>query len=198
MEEVIESDIKKLNEERKKEVEELRRKYKGKIELFFSAEVDITAAAEVELPDDLMALFDYTTASIHSSFNQPKERMTERLITALKNPYVHAIGHPTGRLLGKREAYEVDWDKVFTVAAKEGKFMEINAFPTRLDLPDTLVREAKRYGVKFVINTDAHQLVHLDNMRFGVSVAQRGWCEKSDIINTLDADGFAKALKMRG
>lgn len=181
----------------KREVEDLQEKYKGKIKLFFSGEIDITAAAEVELPDELLALYDYTTASIHSSFSQSKEQVTQRVINALKNPHVDVIGHPTGRLLGKREAYEVDWDRVFEVAAKGGKFLEINAFPTRLDLPDTLVREAKRHGVKFAINTDAHHSFHLDFMRFGVAVARRGWCEKSDIINTLDARGFAKALKIR-
>ena len=182
----------------KKEVEELKKKYKGRIELFFSGEIDITAAAEVELPDELMALYEYTTASIHSSFNQTKGKMTERIVNALKNPYVNVIGHPTGRLLGRREAYEVDWGRVFEVAVEEGKFLEINALPTRLDLPDTLVREAKGRGVRFVINTDAHHSSQLDNMRFGVAVARRGWCKKSDIINTLDADGFAKALKTRG
>lgn len=178
----------------KKEIEELRKKYRGKIEIFFSAEVDITAAAEVELPPELIALYDYTTASIHSSFSQSKEQMTQRLINALKHPYVDVIGHPTGRLLGKREAYEVDWDQVFEVAAAEGKFLEINAFPTRLDLPDTLVREAKKRGIKFVINTDAHHSSQLDNMRFGVAVARRGWCGKSDIINALSTAEFAKAL----
>lgn len=180
----------------KKEVEGLRKKYKGKITLFFSGEIDITAAAEVELPSELLALYDYVTASIHSSFNQSREQMTERIINALKNPYVNVIGHPTGRLLGKREAYEVAWDRVFNVAVAEDKFLEINAFPTRLDLPDTLVRQAKEKGVKFVINTDAHHSAHLGNMRFGVAVARRGWCGKSDIINTLDAEGFAKVMKI--
>jgi len=181
----------------KKEVGSLRKKYKGKIELFFSGEIDITAAAEVELPDELMVLYDYTTAAIHSSFNQPKEEITKRIVNALKNPYVDILGHPTGRLLGKREAYEVDWEEVFAVAVREKKFLEINAFPTRLDLPDTLVRVAKKRGVKFVINTDAHHSSQLDNMRFGVAVARRGWCEKSDIINALSADRFAKVLKVR-
>jgi DNA polymerase (family 10) len=178
----------------KEEVEKLRKKYKGEIELFFSGEIDITAAAEVELPDELMALYDYTTASIHSSFNQSKEKMTERIVNALKNPYVDVIGHPTGRLLGKREAYEVDWNRVFDVAVEEGKFLEINAFPTRLDLPDSLVRVAKRKGVRFMINTDAHHSSHLDNMRFGAAVARRGWCEKTDIINTFGAKEFAKVM----
>ncbi|NIT03906.1 DNA polymerase III, partial [Candidatus Saccharibacteria bacterium] len=170
---------------------------KRKIKLFFSGEIDITAAAKVELPDELLALYDYTTAAIHSSFNQTKDQMTARIITALKNPYVDVIGHPTGRLLGKREAYEVDWEKIFTVAEEEGKFLEINAFPSRLDLPDTLVREARGRGIKFVINTDAHHFSHFDYLRFGVAVARRGWCEKSDIINTLDAKDFAKAVGIR-
>ncbi len=99
--------------------------------------------------------------------------------------------------MGKREAYEVDWEKIFTVAEEEGKFLEINAFPSRLDLPDTLVREARGRGIKFVINTDAHHFSHFDYLRFGVAVARRGWCEKSDIINTLDAKDFAKAVGIR-
>lgn len=182
---------------RKREVESLRKRYGGKIDIFFSAEVDITAAAEVELPDDLMVLFDYTTASIHSSFHQPKVQITERIIRALRNPYVDVIGHPTGRILGRREAYEVDWNHIFEVAAEEKKFLEINAFPTRLDLPDYLVREAKRKGLRFVINTDAHNSSQLDNLRFGVAVARRGWCEEEDIVNTLSAAEFAKLLEVR-
>jgi DNA polymerase (family 10) len=192
--------VKKAREEilrRKWEVEELRRKYQGKIKLFFSAEVDITASAKLELPDDLLALFDYTTASIHSGFRQPRDQITKRLLSALKNPYVDVLGHPTGRQLGRREACEADWDEVFRVAREEGKLLEINAVPTRLDLPDTLVRKARDKGVKFVINTDSHRTAQLDNLRFGVAVARRGWCGKSDIINTLSAEKFLKALRVK-
>ncbi len=182
---------------RRKEVERLQKKYEGKLTIFFSGEIDITAEAELELPDKLMALYDFTTASIHSSFGQSKEQMTRRIINALHNPYVKVIGHPTGRLLGKREAYDVDWESVFAVVAKEGKFLEINAFPTRLDLPDALVREAKEAGVRLVINTDAHHSSQFGNMRFGVAVARRGWCERTDIINTLSVREFARAIGIK-
>jgi len=182
---------------RKREIEKLRKKFAGKIEIFFGAEVNVNAQAKMALPNELLALYEYTIGSIHTSFDQSEELITKRLLEILENPYVNILAHPTGRLLGEREAYELNWQKVFEAAVKHGKPLEINSYPSRLDLPDGLVREAKRIGVKFVINTDAHRFEHYQNLRFGVSVARRGWCEKSDILNVADASGFAKLLNVR-
>ena len=183
---------------RKREIEELREKYRGKIGLFFGAEVNIDAKAQMALPDELLALYEYTIGSIHTSFDQSKEMMTKRLIAALENPYVNVLGHPTGRLLGEREAYEADWEAVFAAAEKYRKILEINSYPSRLDLPDDLVRSARRRGIKFLISTDAHRHEHFRNLRFGVAVARRGWCEAREIINTVEADSFVKLFKIRG
>ena len=183
---------------RRKEVEDLRDKFRGKITIFFGAEVNIDAAARMALPDELLELYEYVIGSIHTSFDQPKEQTTKRLIAALENPLVNALGHPTGRLLGEREAYEVDWEKVFEVAERQKKILEINSYPSRLDLPDDLVRSARRRGIKFLISTDAHRHEHFRNLRFGVSVARRGWCEAADIVNTSEADSFAKLFTLRG
>lgn len=183
---------------RKKEIEGLRRKFSGKIEVFFGAEVNIDAQARMALPDELLQLYEYTIGSIHTSFDQSKEEITARLLTALANPYVNLLAHPTGRLLGEREAYEVDWERVLAAAEKYRKPLEINAYPSRLDLPDDLVRAARGRGIRFVINTDSHRFEHYHNLRFGVAVARRGWCEKADILNTSSASDFAKLFKARG
>ena len=183
---------------RRKEVEELRDKFRGKITIFFGAEVNINAAARMALPDELLALYEYVIGSIHTSFDQSKELTTRRLVTALENPYVNALGHPTGRLLGEREAYEADWEAVFAAAEKYRKILEINSYPSRLDLPDDLVRSARQRGIKFIISTDAHRHEHFENLRFGVAVARRGWCEAVDIVNTSEAAGFVKMFNTRG
>lgn len=182
---------------RKREIEGLRRQFKGRIELFFGAEVNIDTRGQMALPDELLALYEYVIASIHTSFNQPKETITKRILSALENPYINLIAHPTGRLLGEREAYEVDWEKVFPAVVKSGKFLEINSYPSRLDLPDELVRYAKSKGIRFIINTDAHRREHFKNLLFGVAVARRGWCEKKDIVNTVPAAEFARIFRIR-
>ncbi|MEX0587148.1 MAG: PHP domain-containing protein [Patescibacteria group bacterium] len=182
---------------RKREIEALRKKFRGRITLFFGAEVNIDAKAQMALPDELLKLYEYVIGSIHTSFDQPKELTTRRLVAALDNPYVNVLGHPTGRLLGEREAYEVDWENVFEVAEKQGKILEINSYPSRLDLPDDLVRASKKRGIKFLISTDAHRHEHFQNLRFGAAVARRGWCEKSDIVNAHESEVFAKLLKVR-
>jgi len=182
---------------RRVEVEKLREKFRGRITVYFGAEVNIDASARMALPDELLALYQYAIGSIHTSFDQPKEITTRRLITALENPLVNLLGHPTGRLLGEREAYEADWEKVFEVAERRKKSLEINSYPSRLDLPDDLVRIAKGRGIRFIISTDAHRHNHFENLRFGVAVARRGWCEAAEIINTSEADNFAKLFGVR-
>ncbi|MFC0775047.1 DNA polymerase/3'-5' exonuclease PolX [Terrimonas alba] len=144
-------------------------------------EVDILADGSLDLPDDLLQQFEWVTASIHTGFNRDN---TERLIKACEHPFVHCIGHPSGRLIGKREAYPVDWKKLFKKLGETGTAIEINAQPDRLDLKDDLVKEAIEKGVMITISTDAHALGQYDFMELGVSVARRGWCTKENIHNT--------------
>jgi DNA polymerase (family X) len=147
-------------------------------------ELNIGPDGGVDWDADFLAGFDLCVASVHSHFNQSARAMTARLIRACENPYVTVIGHPTTRLLGRREPVEADFDAVFAAASGTGTAMEINCAPDRLDLPDHLIRRAKHHGVVFAINTDAHAVTHLDNLRYGVSIAQRGWLTPDDVINT--------------
>lgn len=156
-----------------------------KLFIFNGLEVDITPNGLLTVPNEGLELLDYVIASVHSSFRMSREKQTQRVLKALEHPKVRILGHPTGRKLNKREGFEVDWDKIFTVCKKRNIFLEINAWPDRLDLPDVLVREAIKNGLKLVINTDAHALADLDLMEYGVSVARRGWTQRQDIINTL-------------
>lgn len=169
--------------QRQKEIEQIQKEH-PKVRLLSSVEVNIKANGDLDIKDWMLEKLDIVTASIHTSFYQGRERTTERLIKAINHPHVDIIGHPSGRIIGQREPYEVDWPLVFKAAAKNQTALEISAFPNRLDLRDVLCREAKTYGIKFAISTDAHQAHHLDLMCFGLAVARRGWLEKSDIINT--------------
>ncbi len=136
-------------------------------------------------------------ASVHSGFKQPEEKMTEKVINAMHNDYVDVIGHPTGRIINKRSPYQIDLSKIFEVAAAQGVYMEINAFPNRLDLSDMNCFKARDYRLKFSIATDAHNKDHLRYMKLGVATARRGWLERDDIINTLDLKELMTLLKAR-
>lgn len=149
-------------------------------------EVDILPDGSLGVPDEALKLLDFALAGVHSAHHQNKEKMTQRILKALSNPYVKVLTHPTNRLINQRESSEVDWIEIFKYAGKNKKALEISSFPDRLDLPDTLVRQAKEFGVKFVINTDAHQINQMELMKFGVSVARRGWAENEDIVNSWD------------
>jgi len=162
-------------------------------------EVDIRGDGTLDLPDALLSELDIVVASIHSGFRQPGEQLTKRLVAAIRNPYVSVIAHPTGRLLGEREAYPVDMEAVLTEAARHGKALEINAYPLRLDLSDAWARAAKRRGIPLAVSTDAHILANLDFMQYGVSIARRGWLEPGDVLNTLPFPKLARRLQaMRG
>ncbi len=166
--------------------------------VYNSLEVDIRPNGKLALPKEALSLFDYLIAAIHSSFRMNKEEMTKRVLEALAVEKVKILAHPTGRLLGKREGYELNWEKIFSFCLKKKIWLEINAHPTRLDLPDTLVREAIKKGVKIIINTDSHSSEQMELMSFGVSVARRGWAEKKNIVNCLGYNQFDKLLKERG
>jgi DNA polymerase (family 10) len=178
-------------ETRQKEIE-ITQKAHPKLKILSSVEVNIKASGDLDIADWMLKKLDIVTASIHTSFFQDKVVTTNRLIKAISHPDVDIIGHPSGRIIGQREPYQVDWPKVFTACAKHKTVLEISAFPDRLDLVDYLCLEAKKYRVKFAINTDAHQLHHLDLMRFGISVARRGWLSKEDVINTYSLEELEK------
>jgi DNA polymerase (family 10) len=163
-----------------------------------SLEIDIKPDGSLALPEEALKYLDFAIASIHSSFRMPRQEMTRRILDSMLHPKIKVLGHPTGRKIGEREGYELDWEKIFTFCLKNDKYLEINAWPNRLDLPDTLVREAVKTGVKMVINTDAHAVDHLDLMPYGVAVARRGWSTKNDIINTMSYNELKKALNFEG
>jgi len=165
------------------------------ITIFVGIEVDILADGDLDLSDDVLAQMDVVIASVHSVFNQEPAKMTDRLLKAVSNPNVSIIGHPTGRLQLRRDAYHFDMDAVLTAAAKHKVAMELNAYPDRLDLNDVHLRQAKQRGVKIVINTDSHHTSHLDKIRYGILQARRAWLTKDDVLNTLPAQQFATAMK---
>ena len=152
--------------------------------LLHGTELNIDPDGNVDWPEEFLAGFDLTVASIHSHFTQSREELTARMIRAMENPYVNVIGHPTARLIGKRPPIDLDLEAVFEAAARTGTALEVNSFPDRLDLKDEHILWARRYGPKFAVNTDSHSPVHLSLMRFGVATAQRGWLTKDDVINT--------------
>jgi len=165
------------------------------IKIFAGVEVDILADGTLDLSDSVLEQMDLVIASVHSHFNQSPAEMTDRLLKAIANPKTSLIGHPTGRLLLRRDAYQFDIDAVLKAAAQQKVAMELNAYPDRLDLCDRHLRLAKQYGVKIVINTDSHHTSHLDKIRYGILQARRAWLTRDDVLNTLPAQKFAKAMK---
>ena len=165
------------------------------ITIFAGIEVDILADGDLDLSDDVLAQMDLVIASVHSVFNQEPAKMTERLLKAIANPNTSILGHPTGRIQLRRDAYAFDMHAILTAAAKHKVAMELNAYPDRLDLNDVHLRQAKQQGVKIVINTDAHHTSHMEKIRYGILQARRAWLTKEDVLNTLPVKQFAKAMK---
>ncbi len=165
-------------------IDEANAKLSG-FKILKGTEIDIRSDGRLDLPDKTLAGLDIVVASIHSGFKQTEEQITKRLLSAIRNPYVSVIAHPTGRLLGERDAYAMDMQAVLKEAAKYGVAMEVNAYPLRLDLNDLHIKMAKQYGVPIVINTDTHVTSQFDFITYGVAVARRGWVEKKEVLNTL-------------
>ena len=190
-------DERQLSQQRK-EIDSLNSKFlilNSKFKILQGAETNILADGSVDIKDEALKKLDYVIAGIHSSFKMPKEKMTERIIKAMKNPYVKIISHPTGRILKRRDEYQIDIDKILRAARETNTILEINSFPERLDLNDINIKRAIEFGVKLVINTDSHHKDQLNYMEYGVSQARRGWAEKEDIINTLSLDKLLKIFK---
>jgi len=160
-------------------------------------EVDIKSDGSLDFSDEILSKLDLVIAAIHSGFKQESKIITERLISAMQNRFVSIIAHPTGRLIGYRESYQVDVDKMMDIASETGTILEINAYPERLDLNDVYCRMAKDRGVQLAIETDAHSIDGLEFMNLGIDVARRGWLEEKDVINTLSLDKLLKRLKRK-
>ena len=177
-------------------IEEIRRlddKIDG-IRILCGTECDIKQDGSLDYPNSLLKKFDFVIAGIHMGFKMTQEEATSRTIKAMENEYVTIIAHPTGRLIGRREPFDLDMDKIFEKAVETNTYLEINAFPDRLDLNDVNCKRGKEYGVKFVINTDAHSIIHLPYIKYGVATARRGWLERKDVINTMSLKDLEKRV----
>ena len=179
---------------KKSQIDKLNAKLKN-FRVLYGTEVDITSEGAIDYPQGVLAEFDIVVAAVHTGFKQSRQQLTRRIIRACQNKFVHIIAHPTGRLWGLREPYDIDLEEVFKVAAQTNTHLEINSFPQRLDLNDHNCRFAKEKGVKFSIGTDSHETAQLASMKFGVSVARRGWLGKEDVINTLPLEKLLKEIK---
>src|SRR6266566_3199634 len=177
-----------------KEIDEWNAANRG-LTILKSVELDILEDGTLDLPDDVLAEADYVVATMHYGLNQSERQLTERLVGAAEHRWVDAIGHPTGRLLGKREPYPLDFDALCRAAAGAGCLLELNGNPERMDLPDTLAAAAKGHGVRFALSTDSHQPGHLAFMRYAVDLARRAGLEAGDVLNTRPLDEFRRGLK---
>ncbi|HSB69479.1 MAG TPA: DNA polymerase/3'-5' exonuclease PolX [Candidatus Methylomirabilis sp.] len=178
------------------EVRSLNRRLRG-FRVLAGCEVDIKGDGSLDFPDGILRQLDLVQVSIHSRFKLSREEMTARIVRAVQHPLVHILGHPTGRLIGERAAYELDMEAVLTAARAAGTAVEINASPSRLDLNDLHARRAKELGIPIVISTDAHTASHLDFMRFGVAVARRAWLTPEDVLNTRPLEGLLAWLERK-
>ncbi len=181
---------------RNEEIDKLNKKFQVssfKFQVLKGCEANIMEYGSIDIGDKTLAKLDFVIAGVHSHFKMTKEQMTKRLIRAMENPNVDIISHPTGRLVGERDEYKMDFDKVLEIAFKTKTILEINSFPKRLDLNDINIKKAVSCGVKLIINTDLHEkLHHLNYAKFGIAQARRGWAEKKDIINTLPLEKLLK------
>ena len=192
-----------------KQIEEILKRKKEKIEqlnysresstpfVFNSLEIDMGKDGSLPISVKGLETLDFALVSIHSSFDLPRSVMTERVIRALDHPNVKIFAHPTARKINEREGVELDWEKIFEFCLKNNKWVEINADPMRLDLPDVLVRDAVKLGVKLTLGTDTHEVSMMDNMKYGVNIARRGWAEKKNVINCLKLEEFENELKRK-
>lgn len=190
-----------------KQIEDILKRKKEKVDqlnysresstpfVFNSLELDMGKDGSLPVSVKGLETLDFALVSIHSSFDLPRSAMTERVLNALSHSKVKIFAHPTGRKINEREGVELDWEKIFDFCLKNNKWIEINADPMRLDLPDTLVRDAVKLGVKLTMGTDTHSIDMMDNMKYGVNVARRGWCEKKDMINCLSLEEFKNELR---
>lgn len=175
------------------EIDKLSKRFR--IKILKGSEVDILRDGSLDYPDEILKELDIVVGGVHSGFALPERKMTERIVTALENRYLDILAHPSGRLFGKREPYAASFEKVFEVAAANGKVLEINSQPSRLDLNDEFIVRAKTFGLRFCISTDSHSTTGLGFMRYGLGQARRGWLEKEDIVNTYPYSRLKEVFK---
>ena len=175
-------------------IDKINRSLKG-IKVLTGAEVNINKDGSLDIEDEVLAKLDVVGVAVHSHFNLPRREMTERITKAMRNPNADILFHPTGRIIQKREPYDVDMDAIIKTAKETGTILEVDAYPDRLDLKDEHVRKAVNAGVKLVIDSDAHSTNHIRFLDFGIAQARRGWAEKKDVINTRPLKEFLKCLK---
>ncbi|MBI1864022.1 DNA polymerase/3'-5' exonuclease PolX [Candidatus Woesebacteria bacterium] len=195
-----ESEILDILKRKKEKIEKINYSLKESVKkrvkkVFNSLEIDILSEGNLPVSEKALDLLDFALVSIHSSFDQERNKITNRILRSFDNPKIKIFAHPTARILNKRESINVDWEKIFEKAKQKNIYLEINADPSRFDLPDILIHEALKYGVKFSMGTDAHNKEGLYNMKWGISVARRGWVTESDIINTLSLEKFEEVIK---
>ena len=181
-----------------KEIDKLNERFRihdTRFKILKGTECDILRDGSLDLPDEILRQLDVVGVSVHSLFNLSEEEQTKRIIKAMKNPHADILFHPTGRLIQKREPYDVDMEEIIRTAKETGTILEINTYPDRLDLKDEYIRKAVSAGVKFSIDSDAHDVSHFKFLEFGIAQARRGWCEKKDVINTRPWQEMIKLLK---
>ncbi len=183
--------------EQQREIESAQRELGDSIRILHASEVEIRADGSLDYPDEFLASLDLVLASLHTSLRQPREKVTQRLINAIRNPHVDIIGHPTGRLIPDREGADLDMDAVLSAAAESGVALEINANPARLDLEDIYARRARELGIPISINTDSHSEADLDLLHYGVAIARRAWLTAEDVINAWPTEQLLGWLKTR-
>ncbi|PNT89541.1 DNA polymerase/3'-5' exonuclease PolX [Coxiella burnetii] len=179
-----------------KMIDKLNGKLKG-FTILKGIEVDILENGQLDLPDSILKELDLTVCSVHYKFNLSEKRQTERILRAMDNPYFNILGHPSGRLIGRRDPYSVNIERIIDAVKTNGCLLEINAQPNRLDLDDTHCKMAKDLGIKMVVSTDAHSINQLANIKFGIDTARRGWLEKKDVINTYPLTELKKLLRRK-
>ena len=184
--------------EQQLEIESAQRELGDSIRILHASEVEIRADGSLDYPDEFLASLDLVLASLHTSLRQPREKVTQRLINAIRNPHVDIIGHPTGRLIPDREGADLDMEAVLSAAAESGVALEINANPARLDLEDIYARRAREMGIPISINTDSHSEADLDLLHYGVAIARRAWLTPEDVINAWPTKHLLEWLKARG
>ncbi|MEM4282369.1 MAG: DNA polymerase/3'-5' exonuclease PolX [Candidatus Woesearchaeota archaeon] len=177
------------------EIDKIARKMPDNFRIFKGLECDILPDGSLDFGNNILKQLDIVIGSVHSRFKSPAKEMTRRIVKALENPYLTILGHPTGRLINVREPYAVEFEKICQAAVENGKWLEINSYPERLDLKDSHIRIAKSFGAKFVISTDSHHSEHLKYIEYGIAQARRGWLEKGDVLNALPLSKVEKLIK---
>jgi DNA polymerase (family 10) len=178
----------------KAEIQKANKKFKG-LKLLAGAEINIKADGKLDISRSTIDKLDYSIGSVHSAFNQDETVMTKRVLNAIKSG-IKILGHPSGRLIGQRQGYDLEWPEIFKACAKYKVALEINSFPERLDLKDTLIKDALAFGCVFAIDSDAHSLEHMDLIKYGIATARRGWATKKDVINAWNLEKLLQWLKL--